>query len=119
MPSKSRSSEAQCLAMGSIWSVRSWKVQPVNSPVCVLKMAVGMQAHSTPVADTTGRATVSEHLPKPETSLTAAILLSFSSLASMCAILARFAPPCKAERYKKEGAVTAPSVWVCAIRPPG
>ena len=79
----------QCRAMGSIWSVRSRKVQPVNSPVCVEKSAVGIQAHSTPVADTTGRATVSEHFPKPEMSCTAAILLSFGNTFSITAILAR------------------------------
>ena len=62
--------------MGSIWSVRSRRVQPVNSPVCVLSRAVGMQEHSTPVAETTGSATVSEHLPKPEMSCMAAILFT-------------------------------------------
>ena len=90
MPSNSSPSCAQCRAMGSIWSERSRNVQPVNSPVWVLSSAVGMHAHSTPVADTTGSATVSEHLPKPDTSFTAAILFSFSSLTSMCAILALF-----------------------------
>ena len=78
--------------MGSSWSLRSRRVQPVNSPVCVLSSAVGMHAHSTPVAETTGSATVSEHLPKPETSLTAQSLFSFGSLFSIAAIVALFAP---------------------------
>ena len=52
----------------------------MNSPVCVLKSAVGMQAHSTPVAETTGSATVSEHFPKPDMSCTAQSLFSFGRL---------------------------------------
>lgn len=80
----------QWRAMGSIWSVRSRKVQPVNSPVCVEKSAVGMQAHSTPVAETTGSATVSEHFPKPEISCTATILFSLSIALSISDIVAPF-----------------------------
>src|SRR5699024_2824889 len=96
MPSKGIPILCQCRAMGSIWSVRSRKVQPVNSPVWVEKRAVGIQAHSTPVAETTGSATVSEHFPKPEMSCTAAILLSFGSTFSISDIVAPFHGTCNA-----------------------
>ena len=73
----------QWRAMGSISSDRSRNVQPVNSPVCVLSTAVGMQAHSTPVAEMTGSATVSEHLPSPDRSWTAAMRLSGGNVLSI------------------------------------
>ena len=53
--------------MGSISSVRSWKVKPVNC-VWVDSTAVGTTAHSTLMAEMIGRATVREHLPSAEMS---------------------------------------------------
>lgn len=47
-------------------------------PVCVDSTAVGMTETSMPMAEIIGRATVSEHLPKPEISCMAAALLSLS-----------------------------------------
>ena len=52
----------QCSAIGSMSSVRSLKVNPLNC-VCVDRTAVGITAASTPIADIMGSATVSEHLP--------------------------------------------------------
>ena len=43
-------------------------VNPVNPPVCVDSTAVGITAHSAPVAEIIGNATVNEHLPKHEMS---------------------------------------------------
>ena len=65
--SKLKPSFFQWSAMGSISSVRSQKVQPLNW-VCVDKTAVGTTAHSTPMAEMIGSATVSEHLPRAEMS---------------------------------------------------
>ena len=56
------------------------EVKPVNPPVCVDSTAVGMTETSMPMAEIIGRATVSEHLPKPEISCIAAALLSLSSV---------------------------------------
>ena len=39
-------------------SERSVKVQSAKPPVCVDKSAVGIQQHSTPLAETMGKATV-------------------------------------------------------------
>ena len=53
--------------IGMISAVRSWKVTPLNI-VCVDNTAVGITAVSIPIADITGSATVSEHLPTQEIS---------------------------------------------------
>ena len=68
----------QCSAIGRMSPVRSRYVKPVNPPVCVDSTAVGMTETSMPMAEIIGRATVSEHLPKPEISCMAAALLSLS-----------------------------------------
>ena len=52
---------------GVIWSVKSLQVKFWNM-VWVDKTAVGRIAHSTPIAERTGSATVREHLPKQEIS---------------------------------------------------
>ena len=79
MPSMRTPSRCQWRAMGSISSDRSRNVQPVNS----LSTAVGMHAHSTPVAEMTGSATVSEHLPSPDRSWMAAMRLSGGNVLSI------------------------------------
>ena len=57
--------------MGVSWSVRSLQVKP-GKAVWVLSTAVGTMAHSTPMAEITGSATVSEQRPTPERSWIAA-----------------------------------------------
>jgi hypothetical protein len=54
--------------MEGISSLRSRKVKPVNPPVCVDKTEVGIIAHSIPIAEIRGNATVMEHFPKQEIS---------------------------------------------------
>ena len=60
-PSKASPSFCQWEATAGISSVRSRKVQPEKPPVWVESTAVGMTAHSSPMEESTGRATVSEH----------------------------------------------------------
>ena len=57
----------QWSAMGVSWSVRSLQVKP-GKAVWVLSTAVGTMAHSTPMAEITGSATVSEQRPRQEMS---------------------------------------------------
>ena len=47
---------------------------PLNPAVCVDKTVVGTMAHSTPIAEITGKLTVIEHLPKHDMSCIVAIL---------------------------------------------
>ena len=67
MASKVRPCCFQWSAMGSISSVRSRKVKPLNW-VWVDSTAVGTTAHSMPMAERMGRATVREHLPTADRS---------------------------------------------------
>ena len=53
--------------MAGSWSLRSRLTKPGNA-VCALSTAVGTMAHSTPMAETTGSATVWEQRPRQDTS---------------------------------------------------
>ena len=53
--------------MAGSWSVRSRLTKPGNA-VWALSTAVGTMAHSTPMAEITGSATVREHRPRQEMS---------------------------------------------------
>ena len=55
-------------------------MNPVNPPVCVDSTAVGITAHSAPVAEIIGNATVNEHLPKHEMSCIAKTRFILTSL---------------------------------------
>ena len=60
--------------MGTMSTVRSRYVKPVNPPVCVESTAVGSPEHSMPTDEMIGSATVREHLPTQEMSWIARIL---------------------------------------------
>lgn len=73
-------------------SVRSRNVKPLNA-VCVESTAVGRMAASTPIAEMTGSATVSEHFPTHEISCTVMIrFIVFSFLKNNCAAQAFHTP---------------------------
>ena len=75
--SKRRPRRFQCSAVAVISSVRSRKVKPSNCE-CAESTAVGSTAHSTPMADMTGSAAVSEHLPISDMSCMLTIRFMFS-----------------------------------------
>ena len=70
----------QCSAIFGISSLKSRNVKPSNPPVCVDKTEVGKIAHSMPIAEISGRATVMEHLPKHDISCIVTILFILSPL---------------------------------------
>ena len=105
MASKPMPAAFQFSATGAISSARSRKVK-LGKAVWVDSTAVGMTAVSTPQAEITGSATVSEHFPTQETSCTVTIRFIFRPsrmMCSCCLYSTSFAGLSQANPVKKPG----------------